>query len=146
MKQSRLWLSLTGIVHVMVALAATAATAPHATIDDSPVVEREITFGFNERKLDRSDQAMLGALVQQARSVHGVVFELVADDYDPALSRRRADSVARYLMRRGIPARSIRQADDQTVDPDGRSGRIVLVSRRVLVRMYLADPDAGGRR
>lgn len=134
----------------MVALAATAATAPHATIDYSPVVEREITFGFNESKLDNSDQAMLSALVQQAKSLPRVVFELAgpadATHYDPALSRRRADSVARYLMGRGIPAQNIRQADDQTVDPNVRSGKIVLVYRRVLVRMYLADPDAGGRR
>ena len=120
-------------------------------MDYPPVVEKEVTFGFSESKLDNAGQAMLGALVQQAKSLHGAVFELVGplaigtDDYDPPLGRRRAESVARYLMRRGIPARSIRQADDQTVDPDVRSGRIVLVPRRVLIRMYVADADAGGR-
>ena len=151
MTHLRPWVSLTGVIHATIALAAMAGTAPLATIVRSQAVEKEVTFGFSESKLDNADQAVLIALVQQAKSRHGAVFELVgplavgADDYDSALSRRRVDSVARYLIRHGIPARNIRQADDQMVDPDVRSGRIVLVPRRVLVRMYAADPDAGGK-
>jgi outer membrane protein OmpA-like peptidoglycan-associated protein len=136
-----------------------------ATLDQamnySLVTKADVTFSFNKSKLDKTDEAALDALVQQVQSTPRVEFELLGftdpvgtTEYNLALSRRRAESVARYLVRRGIPLRGIHivglgkepvpagvLADVQAVDPNVTKAEAIRLARRVLIRIYA--PNAG---
>ena len=140
---------------------ATAAnTAAITTLDKamnySLVLTADVTFGFNKSNLDKSDEAALGALAQQVQSTPRVEFEVLGftdsvgkTEYNLALSRRRAESVSRYLVRRGIPLRGIHIvglgkepipagffADVQAVDPQITKREAMRLARRVLIRIY----------
>ena len=140
------------------AIAANAASI--ATLDKSMnyslVVTADVTFGFNKSNLGKTDEAALDALVQQAQSTPRVVFELVgftdrvgSREYNLTLSRRRAETVARYLVRNGIPLRGIYivglgkepvpagfLADVQAVDSNVTKAEATRLARRVRIRIY----------
>ncbi|HUI77453.1 MAG TPA: OmpA family protein [Bryobacteraceae bacterium] len=140
------------------AIAANAAsiTALDKAMNYSLVAKADVTFGFNKSKLGKTDEAALDALVQQAQSTPRVAFELVgftdpvgSTEYNLGLSRRRADSVARYLVRQGIPLRGIHiiglgkepvpagfLADVQAVDPNITRADAMRLARRVRIRLY----------
>lgn len=125
----------------------------------SLVAKGDVTFGFNKSNIGKTDQAALDLLVQQVQARPRVVFELLgftdsvgSPSYNLALSRRRAESVARYLVHQGIPLRGIHiiglgkepvppslLADLQAVDPNATSGDSQRLARRVLIRIYTAD-------
>lgn len=125
----------------------------------SLVAKGDVTFGFNKYALGPTDQAALDVLIQQVQSRPRVVFELFgftdqvgSKAYNLNLSQRRADSVARYLVRQGIPLRGIRiigmgkepvpqtlLADLQTGDPNATAANSSRLARRVLIRIYTAD-------
>jgi outer membrane protein OmpA-like peptidoglycan-associated protein len=87
------------------------------------------------------------------------VFELLgftdpvgSRSYNLTLSRRRAESVARYLVHQGISLRGIHiiglgkepvppnlLADLQAVDPNATAADSHRLARRVLIRIYTAD-------
>jgi len=122
----------------------------------SLVAKADVTFGFNKSHLGKADEAALDALIQQVQSTPRVVFELIGftdrvggTDYNLALSRRRAESVERYLVRHGIPLRGVHiiglgkesvpaelLADFQPVDPNATTADARRLARRVLIRMY----------
>jgi len=136
-------------------------TALDQAMHYSLLASAEVTFGFNRSNLGKTDEAALDALVQQVQSTPRVVFELVGftdpagtAEYNLGLSRRRADSVARYLVRHGIPLRGIHiiglgkepvpagfLADVETVDPRVTKADARQLARRVRIRIYV--PNAG---
>lgn len=134
-----------------------------ATLDKamsySLVAKGDVTFSFDKYKLGKDDQAGLDLLIQQVQSRPRAMFELIgftdevgSNDYNLMLGRRRAESVARYLVHQGVPLRSISiiglgkepvpanlLADVQAVDPNVTSADAHRLSRRVLIRIYTAD-------
>ena len=138
-------------------------TALDKAMSYSRVASADVTFDFNKSSLGKVDEAALDALVQQVQSTPRVVFELVGftdrvgtAEYNFALSRRRAESVARYLVRHGIPLRGIHIvglgkepvpaglfAELQAVDPTATQADAMRLARRVLIRIYA--PNAGAQ-
>jgi OOP family OmpA-OmpF porin len=140
-----------------------ADTASISTLDKamtySLVAKGDVTFDFDKSKLGKTDQAALDALIQQAQSMPRPVFELIgftdpvgAVDYNLALSRRRADAVARYLVQHGVGLQGIRTiglgkepvpqgllADVQAVDANFTAADARRLARRVVVRIYAAN-------
>ena len=144
---------------------AAAIQALEKSLNYSLVAKGVVTFGFNRSNLDKADQGTLDALVQQARSAPRAEFELLGftdpvgtTAYNLELSRRRAESVARYLVQQGIAVRNIHVvglgkepvpsnllADVPTVDPNTRDAESKRVARRVVIRIYApADNPPGG--
>ena len=125
-------------------------------LNTSLVAKGEVTFRFNRSNLDKADQGALDSLVGQTRSAPRAEFELLgfADPagsaaYNLELSRRRAESVARYLVRRGMTVRGVHLlgfgkepvpsdllADVPAVDPHARDAKSRRLARRVLIRVY----------
>jgi len=140
-------------------------TASIATLDQamtySLVAKGDVTFAFNKSNLGKTDEAALDTLVQQVRSTPRVAFELIGftdrvggTEYNLALSRRRAESVERYLVRQGIPLRGIHivglgkepipqglLADLQAVDPNPTKAEERRLARRVLIRIYAPNAN-----
>jgi outer membrane protein OmpA-like peptidoglycan-associated protein len=141
--------------------AAVAANAASIAILDkaisySLVAKLSVTFDFDKSNLGDTDQAALEALVQQVQSTPRAVFELLGftdpvgtTDYNLALSRRRADEVARYLVHHGIPLQGIHiiglgkepvpsdlLANLEAVDPDATESDAMRLARRVVIRIY----------
>ena len=140
------------------AIAANAAAiqALEKSMNYSLMAKGVVTFGFNRSNLDKADQGTLDALVQQARSAPRAEFELLGftdpvgtPAYNLELSRRRAESVARYLVHQGIAVRGIHLvglgkepvpsdllADVPTVDPNTKDAESRRLARRVVIRIY----------
>ncbi len=133
-----------------------AITALDQAMTYSLVAKGDVTFAFNKSNLGKTDVAALDALVQQFQSNPRVVFELIGftdrvgtTDYNLTLSRRRAESVERYLVRQGIPLRGVHivglgkepvpqglLAGVQAVDPNATAANSRRLARRVLIRVY----------
>ncbi len=142
-----------------IAANATAIATLDKAMNYSLVAKGDVTFGFNKSNLGKTDQAALDALIQQVQSRPRVVFELLgftdavgSRAYNLGLSRRRAESVARYLVHQGISLRGIHiiglgkepvppnlLADLQAADPNATAGDSQRLARRVLIRIYTAD-------
>ena len=140
-----------------------AVTASVANMDKaiaySRVATADVTFSFNKSNLGRIDEAALDALVQQVHATPRVEFELIgftdrvgSTAYNLALSRRRAESVERYLVRQGIPLRGVHiiglgkervpagfLADLKAADPNVTAEDAQRLARRVLIRIYAPD-------
>ncbi len=131
-----------------------------ATLDKaliySLVAKGDVTFAFNKCNLGKTDEAALDALVAQVQSNPRAVIELIgftdrvgSTEYNLVLSRRRAESVERYLVRQGIPLRGIHiiglgkepvpaglLAEVQQVDPNATDANSRRLARRVVIRVY----------
>jgi outer membrane protein OmpA-like peptidoglycan-associated protein len=123
------------------------------------VATGDVTFGFNKSELGPADQAALDALISQVQSRPRAQFELLGftdpvgtKSYNLALSRRRAEAVARYLVKSGIPLRGIHiiglgeeavpaglLVDAKAVDPNMTAADSHRLARRVVIRIYTAD-------
>lgn len=127
-------------------------------IDNYKMVTTEnILFGLNRHKLTEEAQAQLDAAVAQLQGSKSFVLEIqgftdatgsTAHNLD--LSRKRADSVVRYLtVKHNVPLRKINVLgvgeDDPTADNKSREGR--KQARRVEMRVYALDlgGDAAGQ-
>lgn len=148
--------------------AVAANTASIATLDKaltySLVAKGDVTFASNQSKLGKADEAALDVLIQQVQSNPRAVFELIgftdrvgSTEYNLALSRRRAESVERYLVRQGIPLRGIHiiglgkepvpaglLAEVQQVDPNATDAKSRRLARRVLIRIYTPNASVPG--
>jgi len=133
------------------------------SINYSLVATADVTFAFNKSNLSDADRAALDTLIRQFQSTPRAVFELLgftdpvgAAAYNLTLSRSRAETVARYLVRRGIPLRSIRViglgkepvpsdvlADVQAAYPNATAANSLQLARRVLIRIYTPNTSAG---
>jgi outer membrane protein OmpA-like peptidoglycan-associated protein len=125
----------------------------------SLVSKGDVTFGFDKSNLGVTDQAALDALIQQTRSMPRAQFELIGftdkvgtASYNLALSRRRSEAVARYLVRHGVSLQGIHMiglgeepvppgllADAKAVDPKATDANSRRLARRVLIRIYAPD-------
>jgi outer membrane protein OmpA-like peptidoglycan-associated protein len=140
------------------AIAATRASlvALDKAMSYSLVAKGDVTFDFNKSEFGATDAAALDILIQQSQSTPRVQIELIgftdqagSAAYNLALSRRRSESVARYLVRHGIPLQGIHiiglgkeavppslLADAQAVDPNATDSNSTRLARRVLIRVY----------
>lgn len=84
-------------------------------IDKYKLVTAEgVLFAFNKATLTPEGTAKLDTLAQQTQSMPRFIVEVQGytdktgpQDYNLALSRRRADTVVRYLVDKGVPLRRI---------------------------------------
>jgi outer membrane protein OmpA-like peptidoglycan-associated protein len=73
-----------------------------------------VTFGFNKADLTKDAKAALDLIAQKANATQRPLVEVVgytdhigSKSYNLALSRRRAEAVARYLMKQNVPLKGI---------------------------------------
>ena len=78
------------------------------------IAESAVEFGFDKSALTGTDKDKLATLLQQLQSRKRIEFELIgftdpigSPSYNLTLSRKRADSVARYLVDQGAVLRGI---------------------------------------
>jgi outer membrane protein OmpA-like peptidoglycan-associated protein len=123
-------------------------------IDNYKLVTSEnILFGLNKYNLTKDTQAQLDQAVSQLQNAKNFVLEIegftdatgsAANNLE--LSRRRADSVVRYLtVQHNIPLRKINVVgvgeEDPTADNKTREGR--KQARRVEIRVFALDLGSG---
>jgi hypothetical protein len=121
-----------------------------------------VTFGVSRSELTDAARATLDALVQRALAQPRTVIEVEGftdrtgpQSYNLALSQRRAESVARYLVKQNVPLKSISMiglgeestpellaAEFLALDPNANVSDVKSLSRRVRVRVY-APGDSG---
>ncbi|MFZ6045475.1 OmpA family protein [Pseudomonas sp. CR3202] len=84
-------------------------------VEHETIVVRDLLFGFDSSKLDPADEAKLDTVVSRLKNeapdakltITGHTDSVGKDAYNQKLSERRAQAVADYLVRSGIPASSI---------------------------------------
>jgi OmpA-OmpF porin, OOP family len=124
----------------------------------------DVTFAFNKSSLGNDARIALDLIAQKAQSMPRAVVELEGftdktggKDYNLALSRRRAEAVARYLVTQNVPLRNIHiiglgaedppaslKADLQTVDPNASPQAVRRLARRVYIRVYAPATAVAG--
>ena len=106
---------------------------------------QDVLFGFNKSTLTEDGKAKLDALVQQAQSmtryqieVQGFTDRVGSKDYNITLSARRADTVVRYLVDKGIPLRRVHTIGlGETPRTDAQLTKKEM--RRVVVNLYTPE-------
>ncbi|WP_044871718.1 OmpA family protein [Pseudomonas sp. LFM046] len=86
-----------------------------AVVEHETIVVRDLLFSFDSAKLDPADEAKLDDVATRLKNeapnakltVTGHTDSVGSDKYNQKLSERRAQAVADYLVRSGIPASSI---------------------------------------
>lgn len=123
----------------------------------SVIAESEVEFAFDKSALTGAEKEKLASLLQQLQSRQRIEFELVgfsdpigSPAYNLTLSRRRAESVARYLVDHGMVLRGIHiigfgkeKAPEPFADPEPTSASTPEArqrARRVSIRVW--SPDA----
>jgi len=78
------------------------------------VEKGDVTFGFNKSDLTPATKAAIDSIIEKVQTLPRSVVELVgftdrigSHGYNLALSRRRAEAVQRYLVRKQVPLRAI---------------------------------------
>jgi outer membrane protein OmpA-like peptidoglycan-associated protein len=122
----------------------------------SLVETANVTFAVNKSDLTSEGKAALDAIIQKAQATPRSMIEVVGftDDTGPrsfnlTLSRRRAQSVARYLVSNNVSLKSISligmgkeqtpqmlAADFEAFNPNASKREIRALARRVRVRLY----------
>ncbi len=111
----------------------------------------DVLFGFDKAVLTKPAQEQLDQILSQTSSlsrwvieVQGFTDRIGAQEYNLALSRRRADAVVRYLVARGVPLRNIHMiglgkgqvpAEGQPVSRREAARQM----RRVVVNLYAPE-------
>jgi outer membrane protein OmpA-like peptidoglycan-associated protein len=128
------------------------------------VEKADVTFAFGQAVLTPEAKAALDQVAQKVHSLPRSVIELVgftdstgSKSYNLALSRRRADAVARYLVQQRVPLRSIHiiglgaeappeglTADLTEVNPNPSRAELRRLARRVKVSVYGAGDITQG--
>lgn len=123
------------------------------SLDDyKKVSSATVTFAFNSDKLDADGRQALDQMVAGNNykrffiAVEGFTDRTGTDEYNEALSRRRADAVVAYLVsQHDIPVYRIQMiglGKDKPVD-DAKTRAARAKNRRVEVTIYSADQGAG---
>jgi OOP family OmpA-OmpF porin len=132
-------------------------TTAFNNIDNYKVsTSEDVLFGFNKATLTPEGKQKLDQIVQQAKGMNRYVLEVEgytdrtgSHDYNLALSRRRADTVVRYLVDGGVPLRRVHMiglGDEtaasaaQTTETSSSSRK---AQRRVVVRVFVPEAGAG---
>lgn len=112
---------------------------------------QDILFGFNKATLTDEGKAKLDAIVQQAQGlvryqveIEGFTDRSGAAEYNLALSRRRADTVVRYLVDKGIPLRRVHMLGlGESPKPAERMTKEMRKEmRKVVVGLYVPEVPA----
>ena len=121
-----------------------------------------VMFGLNRSELTPAAKAALDALVQKALSqprtvleVEGFTDQTGSQSYNLILSQKRAETVARYLVKQNVPLKSISMiglgeesspellaAEYLAIDPNANTKDLKSLARRVRVRLY-APAESG---
>jgi OmpA-OmpF porin, OOP family len=115
----------------------------------------DVLFGFNKATLTPEGKQKLDQIAQQAKGMNRYVLEVQgytdrsgSSDYNLALSRRRADTVVRYLVENGVPLRRVHMiglGSEQAAmsgQPEAQpaSGKMTRKEqRRVVVRVFVPE-------
>jgi outer membrane protein OmpA-like peptidoglycan-associated protein len=128
------------------------------------VEKADVTFAFNKSTLTPEAKTALDEVAQKMQSLPRAVVELVgftdqvgSKSYNIALSRKRAESVQRYLVMQKVAPRDIKivglgeepapanlEADLQVVDPNPSKAELPRLARRVHIRVYGAGDITKG--
>jgi outer membrane protein OmpA-like peptidoglycan-associated protein len=121
-----------------------------------------VMFGFNRSDLTPAAKAALDAIVQRTLAqprmiveVEGFTDQTGSPSYNEMLSQKRADTVARYLVKQNVPLKSISMiglgeettpellaAEYLALDPNANVKDVKSLARRVRIRVY-APGDSG---
>jgi OOP family OmpA-OmpF porin len=132
------------------------STLAHNAWNFQLIEKGDVTFGSNKSSLDDTAKVALDLIIQKAKTMPRAVVELDgftdkigSHGYNLALSRRRAEAVARYLVRNDVPLRSLNviglgeedppsslTADLKAVDPSASPQERRRLARRVFIRVY----------
>ena len=127
------------------------------------VEKADVTFAFNKATLTPEAKARLDQIAAKAQGLPRSVVELAGftdkigtENYNLALSRRRAEAVERYLVMQKVPLRTIHivglgeegappglEADLATVDPNPSAAELNRLARRVKIRLFGAGDITG---
>jgi len=133
----------------------TSVTTAFNNIDNYKIsTSEDVLFGFNKATLTPEGKQKLDQIVQQAKGMNRYVLEVEgytdrtgSRDYNLALSRRRADTVVRYLVDGGVPLRRVHMiglgsetaaSGNETAESSSSSRK---AQRKVIVRVFV--PEAG---
>lgn len=115
-----------------------------------------VTFAFNKADLSKDAEVALDQIIQKATGTSRPMIEVVgytdkigSKAYNLVLSRRRAEAVARYLVRNNVPLKSISliglgeeqtpallAAEVQGLAPNASRKQLRSLARRVRIRLY----------
>lgn len=126
-----------------------ACTAGLIFLDFEPLDEKKVYFGTNSDHLSRATRRVLEDLARTYRKksdfrivLGGHADERGADDYNMALSRRRAAMVARYLRSRGVPGKVIESRYFGEAQPQVADSGKQAWARNRRVTIWLADKQS----
>jgi outer membrane protein OmpA-like peptidoglycan-associated protein len=128
------------------------------------VEKADVTFGFNKSTLTPEAKLALDRVAMKAQSLPRSVMELAgftdkvgSKNYNLALSRRRAETVQRYLVQQKVPLRTIHivglgeeapppglEADLSAISPNPSKAQLNRLARRVQIRLYGAGDITQG--
>jgi len=123
----------------------------------------DVTFASNMSRLDKPGQAALDVIAQKAKATPRSIVNLegFADkrggvEHNLTLSRKRADAVARYLVKKNVPLRSIHimgfgedsppstlAADFPIPASNASPQELRRLARRVYIRVYAPATEVG---
>jgi len=120
-----------------------------ANIDDYQLQSStSVSFDFDKYTLTDEAKQNLDRLASDLRAdkryfiaLEGFTDSIGSKEYNEALSRRRADSVMRYLVERDVPLYRLHMiglGEDKPVD-EGRTREARAKNRRVEVKVFTAD-------
>jgi outer membrane protein OmpA-like peptidoglycan-associated protein len=115
-----------------------------------------VIFGFNKSDLSNDAKVALDLIAQKALAQPRTILEIVgftdevgSASYNLALSQKRAETVARYLVRQNVPLKNVTMiglgeeqtpallsAEVQGFDPNAGPAEIRSLARRVRIRLY----------
>ena len=128
-----------------------------------------VMFAFNKYDLTSAAKAALDGIIEKAKAtprsqieVLGYTDDIGSSSYNLTLSRRRAEAVARYLVKSDTPLKNISliglgeeqtpqllKAEVEGIDPNATKSQLRGLARRVRIRLYVpggtrltaANPD-----
>jgi outer membrane protein OmpA-like peptidoglycan-associated protein len=116
-----------------------------------------VTFAFNKYDLTNEAKVALDSIIEKAKAsprsqieVLGYTDDIGTAAYNLTLSRRRAEAVARYLVKNDTPLKNISliglgkeqtpqllKAEVEAIDPNATKAQLRGLARRVRIRLYM---------
>ena len=141
----------------------TLATGVANAMNYQLVEKGDVLFGFNKSNLTPEAKAALDTIIQKTQAQPRAVVELLgftdavgSQSYNLQLSRRRAESVQRYMVLQKVPLRNIHivglgeeappaglEADVLAANPNATKRERDRAARRVMIRVYGAGSLEG---
>lgn len=138
-----------------------AIVAPTAPLNYQLVDKADVMFGWNKSSLTNDTKSALDQVAQKVQGVPGAVVEIAGftdktgtPSYNLVLSRKRAESVQRYLAKQNVSVAAIHiigfgeeasptslQAD---VTPPANASKAEIARMERRVRVQILSPSSGG--